>query len=394
MSQQVLDEIISLASSDGADALLELSVSAHHEALYDAAIDAFGSWDGALAQAIVALVSSKRSSSSTSASASAIKEREEEVVRRRQTGASDPIFTRTIDGGFFWIDGEELELTEAPEIFPTPSGLEQIDRMWWVGDPDGVFVFSNLGRYYGLITRVVPQWMAETPLRPFSNILPHMNRGEHPMLVLSRRAGRSGRVTHLTRLGKGKSSEASEYGAMLDQTGREAFLLNDGDVPVAVLHGPEDATVFCASSAGQGIHFEASDMRSMGRKAVGVNVMKLGDDDVIVNAFHGDDVDQLAVITRQGLCKRIWFDDFRTQGRGGNGMQVCKLNSGDEVVGVVPCISESDLVVTTSRGRVWRTEATVFELMGRPAKGNPVCELLADEKILGLSVLPTSTDNF
>ncbi len=388
MSQDLVDHIIRIARSDGADALLEMTVSSHEEALYDAAIGEFGSWDGALAQVIVALTTPRAASSSS------IKLREEEVVRKRHAGASDPIFTATTERGFFWIDGDELDITAEPELLPTPGGLGAIDRMWWVGDPDGVFVFSNQGRYYGLITRIVPQWMGESELRPYSNILPQLNRDEFPMLVLSRRAGREGRVTHVTRAGKGKASEASELGAMLDQSGREAFLLNDGDVPIAVMHGPDDATIFCASSSGQGIHFEASDMRSMGRKAVGVNVMKLSGDEVIVNAFHGDGVEQLAVITADGLCKRIWFDDFRTQGRGGGGMQVCKLNGADRVVGVVPCISESDLVITTTHGRVWRTEATTFELMGRPAKGNPLMEMLSGESILGLSVLPTSTDNF
>jgi DNA gyrase/topoisomerase IV subunit A len=383
----VLDRIIELAREEGADALLELTVASTDEALYDAAIEQFGSWDGALARAVVKLAPTPRTSS--------IKDREEEVVRKRSSAASDPVFTRTTDGGFFWIDGEELDLTEDPELLPTPEGAGPMERMWWVGDPDGVFVFSDKGRYYGLITRVVPQWMGETPLRPWTNILSHMDSDEKPMLVLPRRAGRSGRIVHVTKYGKGKASDADEYGRTLDQTGREAFLLKDGDTPVAVMHGTEDATVFCASAKGLGIHFEATDLRSMGRKAIGVNVMKLdGDDDHIVNAFHGDGVEQLAVVTKEGLCKRIWFDDFRTQGRGGAGMQVAKRNDGDYVVGVVPCVSESDIVITTSIGRVWRTEATTFELMGRPAKGNPTFDLLDGEEILGLSVLPTSTDNF
>lgn len=383
----VVQRIIELAREEGVDALLELTVASKDEALYDAALDQFGSWDGALARTVVKLAPTPRTSG--------IKEREEEVVRKRSSAASDPVFTRTTGGGLFWIDGDELDLTDEPELLPTPDGAGPMERMWWIGDPDGVFVFSDEGRYYGIITRVVPQWMGETPLRPWNDILSHMNADETPLLLLPRRAGRSGRILHVTRIGKGKASDADEYGRTLDQTGREAFLLKEGDTPVAVLHGTEEDTVFCASAKGLGIHFEASDVRSMGRKSMGVNVMKLdGDDDHIVDAFHGPDIDQLAVVTREGLCKRIWFDDFRTQGRGGAGMQVAKLNDADEIVGVVPCVSESDLVITTSVGRVWRTEATTFELMGRPAKGNPTFDLVDGEQILGLSVLPTSTDNF
>lgn len=389
----VRDDILQLARDEGADALLELTVSTRRPELYDAAVQEFGSWDAALAHLIEHLLRGRSAASTAPRRASATVE--EEVVRKATSSARDPIFTRTTSGELFWIAGEELELTERPEILPTPPDAGPMERMWWIGDPDAVFLFSDQGRTYGLLTRVVPQWMGETPLRPYSDILPHKNSDERPVLVLPRRASYEGRYVHVTREGKGKATEASELGRTLDQTGREAFLVNDGDSPVAMLSTHDGGTIFCASAGGLGIHFEGDELRSMGRKAVGVNVMKLGDErDHIVNAFVGNDVEQLAVITAQGYCKRIDFGDFRTQGRGGGGMQVCKLNAGDAVVGVVPCRASSDLVVTTSSFRVWRTEATSFDSMGRPAKGNRAFDLRGDERIIGLSVLPTSTSNF
>ncbi len=384
----LLDGIRRLASEEGADALLELTVSSTHPDLYDSAIDEFGSWDAALAHVVVELLdSSSRSRPRASRSATT----EEHVERTRSSHVDDPVFVRTTGGGLFWFTGTELEITEGPEIMATPQDSGPMERMWWLGNPDGVFLFSDEGRYYGLLTRVVPEWMGDTPLRPYANILPHLNASERLLVPVSRRAGVEGRIVHVTREGKGKATDAEEYGRNLDQSGREGFLVNEGDVPVAVFGTRDGATVFCASAHGLGIHFEGEEMRSMGRKAVGVNVMKLdAEGDHIVNAFAGPNIEQLAVITEQGLCKRIAFDDFRTQGRGGNGMQVCKLNDDDVVVGVVPCKASSDLVVTTSRFRVWRTEATSFDLMGRPAKGNRAFDLIGDERVIGLSVLPTS----
>lgn len=122
MSQTLIDEIIRIAREDGADALLELSVSVQHEVLYDGAVEAFGSWDGALAQALTHAVQPRGSS--------AIKLREEEVVRKRQASASHPVFVRALDGGFFWIDGEELNLTEEPELLPTPRDIGVMAQMW------------------------------------------------------------------------------------------------------------------------------------------------------------------------------------------------------------------------------------------------------------------------
>lgn len=389
MSDALIAEILEIAR-DNPDALLEMTISVAQPDVYEAAIDQFGGWDAALVAALrEALSGSRRKSTSSSATKDDL-----EVFRSVEPIASAPIYTTTTEGHFFWVAPDELEITDRPEKLDTPPDAGPMHEFQVVGEPDGVFLFSSTGAFYGLDPRMLPQWMGESELRRMNNILP-LEGGETICCVLPRRAGWEGRVVHITKYGKGKATDSSEYGRTLDREGRAGFLLNDGDEPVSVLHEYGSTLVFCASAKGQGIHFDAGeDMRSMGRKAVGVNVMKLdGDDDAIVNAFHTEDVEQLAVITRNGLAKRIWFEDFRPQGRGGLGMQVCKLDTGDLVAGVVPCTPGDDLAITTSTGRVHRLEASHFELMGRPAKGNRAIELGADESVIGLSWLPCSTED-
>ncbi len=389
MSDELIGEILEIANDD-ADALLEMTISVARPDLYEDAIDAFGGWDAALVAVLQkALSSGARKRTRTAASRDDL-----DVIRSVEALASAPVYTTTTRGHFFWVAPDELEITDEPEKLDTPPDAGPMQRFQVVGEPDGVFLFSSTGTFYGLDPRMLPQWMGESELRRMNNILP-LEGGETICNVLPRKAGWEGRVVHITRSGKGKASDSSEYGRTLDREGSTAFLLNDEDAPVAVLHEHGHTLVFCASAKGQGIHFDAAeDMRSMGRKAVGVNVMKLdGDDDEIVNAFHTDEVEQLAVVTQTGLGKRIWFEDFRPQGRGGQGMQVCKLDTGDLVAGVVPCTPADDLAITTSHGRVHRLEAGHFELMGRPAKGNRVIELDDGESVIGLSWLPCSTED-
>lgn len=384
----VVEAIVEIAKNESESSLLEMTLSVSNERLYDAALEAFGGWDAAL---VAALKSSLRSGSRSSTTSTPVEDLE--IVRKIDGSHEDPVYTSTLCGNFFYIGGDEFEITAEPEVLPKPEDYEAMRKFYHVGRPDGVFLFSNYGKFYGLDPRMIPQWMGISELRPMNNILP-LEGGESIEFVLDRRAGWNGRVIHVTRLGKGKASDASEYGRALDREGKEGFLLNDGDAPVAVMTGPEDSFVFCASSQGQGIHFDAgSDMRSMGRRAVGVNVMKLdGPEDVIVDAFITADVQQIAVITRHGLAKRLWFEEFRPQGRAGSGLQVCKLDSNDAVAGVVPCLPGDDLVIATSAGRVHRFPAYEFDLMGRPAKGNPAINLASGEVVIGLSVLPCSTE--
>ena len=385
----IIERIQDIASVDGGDdELLETAASITHEALYEEAIDSYGSWEAALIAALCDLVQKR-------ARTSVAKQREEGLVHRQASPAArEPVYTVTQDGSFFWIAGEELEISDEPEALDSPEGHDAMHRFMHIGAADGVFAFSNQGRYYGLDPRMIPQWMGGSPVRSLGQILP-FNGGETIAFVLPRSAMFDGRIIHVTKHGKGKASDVSELGRMLDRSGKEAFLLNDGDVPIAVLSARDNSMVFCASAKGQGIQFDSGeDMRSMGRKAVGVNMMKLdGDDDTVVSAFVSDDVEQVAVITAQGYCKRLWLDEFRPQGRGGAGMQVCRLDDGDQVVSVTPCDPSEDVMIATSHGRYWRCPTNTLEIMGRPARGNRIIDLEPGESVVGLSALPCSTSD-
>lgn len=386
MNNTIIEEILTLAKTDeSGNTLLEMSVATTHSELYTGANEVFGSWEEALIASLVHVTSKGRTRS--------LKPKLEEVVERvRVSAASDFLLGRTLGGHFFRIEAEDIPITENPVRFRTADGAGPIFRVDHIGEPEGVFLFTNEGRYYGMITAVLPIWNHEEKLRDYHNMFSHMFQSEHIFCALPRRAGQVGRYLHATRLGKGKASEASEIGALLDQTGREAFLLKGEDAPISVLTGGENKTIFCASAMGQGIHFEQGDIRSMGRKSVGVNLMKLsGERDGIVNIFFGTGVQQLAVVTEKGLGKRILFEDFRTQGRGGSGMQVLKLEGGDRVKAVVPCEGSSDLILFTNLNRVHRVEATHFPLKGRPAKGNLVIQLKDGEHVIGLSSAPCSS---
>lgn len=261
-------------------------------------------------------------------------------------------------------------------------------RMVHLGEPSGVIVFSNQGRYFGLDMRMVPNWDGDLMDRRVQDVIKLAN-DETVVDLLPRNALFGGRVIHVTREAKGKASSISDMSYTLDREGREAFRLNDGDEPVAVLAGPEKTSVFCASAMGKAIHFDADDLRTMGLKAVGVNVMKLDDErDAVVAAFLGANVDQIALITEQGMGKRVDFDEFRKQGRAGAGLQLLRLERGDRVADVVACEPGGDLALITDRGRLHRMPATSFTKMGRPAKGDRQIDLIDDERVVGLAALP------
>lgn len=375
------DEVIQslIAAAKSAEAPEELESLQVDETLLMNAQVAFGDWETALAAGLMEAVRGRSKPT---------RPKQSEVERRVGDAFEHPIYVGTHDGKFFSFHGPDLPVDDDPQDLDEEELTGGIQALHYVGDSDAVFLFSSNGRYFGVDRRMIPTWDRRDQPRSIRDIL-FLEGGESIRAMIPRRQMATGRIIHITAGGKGKATDAADFGMELDRSGQEAFLVKEGDVPVAVMGGPTDNTVFCASAMGQGIHFEADDLRSMGRKAVGVNVMKLnGDDDRIVDAFLGRHVRQLAVVTEEGYAKRVDFSEFRTQGRAGQGMQLARLNSGDKIAGAVPCNPAEDLALITNTGRVWRIAATELLLMGRPAKGNQVVDLPDGVRIVGVEALP------
>lgn len=373
-----------------ASLLLPVGFQLRHRELYNEALEAFGSWEAVLAELVV-IMRDKELILNPPEEPTATTRQDTIAIPNREAApeASEPIIAITTNGTVAALTTEDLPLTHTPQALELDDTAGSLQTAAHLGKENDLFLFSQSGLYFGLLRDFIPNGDAlKTGTMQTTRF--DMPEGDSIFAALSRRQieQKGARFLHVTRNGKAKASALSEYSQQYGKQGREAFLLKDDDVPLTVLVGKEYTGLFCASAQGQGIHMDASDIRTMGRKSVGVNVMKLaGSDDEVISAFFTEGVEELAVITQQGYAKRIDFHEFRRQGRGGSGMQVLRLNAGDLVVGVVPLMSQEDLLVTTMMGQVWRLPSALFPIMGRAARGKRILEM-DDDLMIGLSVLP------
>lgn len=372
--------------------LLQAGFKLRHPELFDAACSTFGSWEAVLTELIFILrnkelfLQPQEAQHSQELSIHNV----DTVPRERSEDAEHPLFGLTTMGELICIPGEELITTHQPVDYPLDTIYGMLQSFTYKGTMSDVFAFTNRGLYYGIIRDFVPSIHNQNHVASLLTRL-DVQDGESIQAIATRREldRKEYRLIHVTQFGKGKATNVKEYTQHYEKQGREAFLLKDGDQPVSVLIGKEFNGLFCASAQGQGIHMDAGELRTMGRKSVGVNVMKLnGEHDRIVSAFLTEGVEQLALITAQGYGKRIAFKEFRRQGRGGSGMQTLRLNTGDSVVSVQPVSPEEDIILTSTQGRVWRLPADWIPEMGRAARGKRIFELRDDEHVLGLSVVP------
>jgi DNA gyrase subunit A len=256
-------------------------------------------------------------------------------------------------------------------------------------DEGSLVIYSPSGQAWAVDERLVPD--GDQTSRAASE-LAGLASGEPVQAMLLRRKLRGARrACHVTAQGRIKASDSADLIHAMSREGAQAYLLADGDQAVAVF-GQEggQTTIFCAARNGNGIHFKASDVRTMGLRAQGVKAMELGEDDAIVGAAAARGKEQVLVLSQQGCGKRVSLEEFRVQGRGGQGMILMRPHLPGDGLAAMSLIGslDEDVLVLTSRGRLARVAVTAFPLLGRSSRGEQVLALEGAEQVVSARALP------
>lgn len=154
-----------------------------------------------------------------------------------------------------------------------------------------------------------------------------------------------------------KRSQASLY-ARHNKNGIIALSLKEDDSLVLVRPLRQDDHTVLITKLGYAIRFACSDVRAMGRNAVGVKGISLKKNDEVVAAviLKGSDMTtSIMSLSEWGYGKRSSADLYRLQSRGGSGIINFKLtNKTGNVVAAMPVTDKDSLVVLTSTNKIIR----------------------------------------
>lgn len=145
-----------------------------------------------------------------------------------------------------------------------------------------------------------------------------------------------------------------------------------------------------ATSKGQSIRFNESDVRAMGRTARGVKAITLAQGDQVVGleVLPKDSKLDLLICTAGGYGKRVPVEEYRTQGRGGSGIITQKsVDKLGEVVTARGVIDTDDIVITTDQGQTIRMSCAGVSKMGRNTQGVRLISLKPGEFVTGVALI-------
>lgn len=251
---------------------------------------------------------------------------------------------------------------------------------------DELLFFTNLGRIYGKRVFEIPESSRTAKGRAIVNILP-LQDGEHVVKLLCTREFENRFLVMITRQGVIKRTAASEF-ASVRSTGIRALSLREKDeLAFCALSAGSDSIVI-VTSKGQGIRFNESEVRSMGRQAAGVRGIKLREGDVVEGMEVVNDGQEMLFATSRGYGKRVRVTDFRVAHRGGLGVRAIPTGGRNgTVIGLVVVDDNSSVLLIDTVGKIIRLMPKEIRTMGRQAQGVRLIRLSPDQTLMGLAVV-------
>ena len=156
----------------------------------------------------------------------------------------------------------------------------------------------------------------------------------------------------------------------LRNNGLRVITLEEGDELITVRETDGTRNILIATHDGQAICFAETDVRVMGRTAVGVRGIRLKEGDYVVGAARATPGKAVLSITQNGYGKRTAVEEYRITNRGGLGIRNYMVTEKTgPVVGIKVVDGSEDLILVTQSGTLIRTDVDGIRLAGRSTQG-------------------------
>ena len=235
---------------------------------------------------------------------------------------------------------------------------------------DYILFFTDTGKVYKKKGYLIPESGKAAKGTNIVNIL-QVETGERVQAMLHFRETGDDRLFLFmtTRNGTVKRLEVSAL-KNLRNNGIRALTLDEGDRLIDVLETHGSDRILIATHDGQAVCFDETDVRAMGRTAVGVRGIRLREGDYVVGAALAQPGKTVLSITERGFGKRTPVEEYRITARGGLGIRNYMVTEKTgPIVGIKVVDGTEDLLLVTQAGILIRTAVENIRIAGRATQG-------------------------
>jgi len=256
---------------------------------------------------------------------------------------------------------------------------------------DYLLILSNTGRAYWLKAYLIRDEGRYGSGKAVVNLV-KFAEGEKAETIINTRVFEKAYLTFITAKGKIKKVAAESF-SHPRANGIRAINMQEGDSLADVCLSDGKSELFIATRKGKALRFSESDLRPMGREAVGVRGIRLAADDIVLNLIAAKATDQILSIAELGFGKITALDEYRLQKRGGKGVLNIKIK--DKTGLVVRALNASqngNVVLINSKGVSISFPSSEIRVTGRAASGVRLMRMDSGVKIVDAQILPAEPE--
>jgi DNA gyrase subunit A len=268
-----------------------------------------------------------------------------------------------------------------------------VEDIYVTSTHDRLLFFSSLGKVYELKAYEIPEAGRQARGTPIINLI-QVAPGERIQAVIPvKDVDNKKYIMMATRKGYIKKSLMDEF-VNIRKGGLVAITLRDDDELIQAQLTDGDREIIMASHNGMAIRFHESEVRPMGRTAMGVKGMELDEGDYIIGMELVKEGAYVLSISENGYGKKTAVDEYRVQGRGGKGiitMNVTKKTG--KLVALKVVTDDDDLMIINSEGTVIRIDSREIASTGRNTQGVMLMKLDEGVSVVSVARVKRSEDS-
>ena len=274
---------------------------------------------------------------------------------------------------------------------------DYVDTLFTASSHDNILFFTSSGRVYKKKGYQIPEASRTAKGTHLNNIFQFEPGEKVTTMIHGRDYDENGYLFMVTKNGTVKRTEKSAF-RNIRAVGLRVLTLDEGDELITVLETNGQENILIATHDGQAICFRESDVRPMGRTAMGVRGIKLRAGDYVIGGALAKLGTMLLAITENGYGKRTPIEEYIRSGgepqhRGGFGLRGYQITEKTgKAAGVKVVREDDDILIISDDGTIIRMAAADVNVYSRTAQGVRVMRVSEGTKVISLARVPQEED--
>ena len=274
---------------------------------------------------------------------------------------------------------------------------DYVDTLFTASSHDNILFFTSSGRVYKKKGYQIPEASRTAKGTHLNNIFQFEPGEKVTTMIHGRDYDENGYLFMVTKNGTVKRTEKSAF-RNIRAVGLRVLTLDEGDELITVLETDGQENILIATHDGQAICFRESDVRPMGRTAMGVRGIKLRAGDYVIGGVLAKLGSMLLAITENGYGKRTPIEEYIRSGgepqhRGGFGLRGYQITEKTgKAAGVKVVQEDDDILIISDDGTIIRMAAADVNVYSRTAQGVRVMRVSEGTKVISLARVPQEED--